>query len=378
MYFAHRNLNEQFSFPWLTGQGEFTYLVGTFTIAACSLMHVLFALPVLALLMLPVTVQADWFKQQEGIMGTEITVEFWDDDNAHARQCAQRVFTEMHRIDALMSPYKSDSELSRINRQAAKQTVIVSEEMFKLLQKSAQVAELSQGAFDITFSSVGHMYDYRQRLRPSEQQIKQSLEAINYHHVQLSKNNRSVRFARSGVRIDLGGIAKGYAVDNGIAILQKCGIKGGLVSAGGDSRILGDRGDRPWMMGVRHPRKKQSVAVVLPLSDTAISTSGDYERFFIENGERYHHIISPKTGKSVSSSWSATVIGPDATTTDALSTSLFVLGPKQGMELVESLPGIDAVIIDAQGQMYYSSGLMPPETMPGKIGQTSPDMNSGK
>jgi len=335
-------------------------------------MHILFVLPVFAML-LPVTAQAEWFKQQEDIMGTEITVEFWDDDNAHARQCAQRVFTEMHRIDALMSPYKPDSELSRINQQASEQAVIVSEEMFNLLKKSVQVADLSDGAFDITFSSVGYMYDYRQGFKPTEKQIQGSLDAINYKHIQLDEKNRSVRFARSGVRIDLGGIAKGYAVDNGITILQKCGIKGGLVSAGGDSRILGDRGDRPWMMGVRHPRKKQDVAVVLPLSDSAISTSGDYERFFIENGERYHHIISPKTGKSVGSSWSATVIGPDATTTDALSTTLFVLGPKQGMELVESLPGIDAVIIDAQGKMHYSSGLMPPEVMPGKIGQVSND-----
>lgn len=372
MWSLHGNLIRQLLFPWLAGQGKFSYCGGTSTITTRFVMHILFVLPVFAMLF-PVTAQAEWFKQQEDIMGTEITVEFWDEDNVHASQCAKRVFTEMHRIDALMSPYKQDSELSRINRQANEQAVIVSEEMFKLLQKSAQVADLSDGAFDITFSSVGHMYDYRQGIKPTEKQIQGSLDAINYRHVQLDEKSRSVRFARIGIRIDLGGIAKGYAVDNGIVILQKCGIKGGLVSAGGDSRILGDRGDRPWMMGVRHPRKKQDVAVVLPLSDSAISTSGDYERFFIQNGERYHHIISPKTGKSVSSSWSATVVGPDATTTDALSTTLFVLGPKQGMELVESLPGIDAVIIDAQGQMHYSSGLMPPEVMQGKIGQVSND-----
>jgi thiamine biosynthesis lipoprotein len=365
---SHRNLIKQFLFPWLAAQGEFSYRDGTFTIFARFPMLAFLVLPLLSLLMLPVAAQADWFKQQQDIMGTEITVELWDEDNAHARQCAQQVFTEMRRIDALMSPYKPESELSRINQQAAKQAVKISEEMFNLLQKSIQVSELSHGAFDITFSSVGYLYDYRRGLKPSEQQIQQSLGAINFHHVQLDEKKRSVHFARSGVRIDLGGIAKGYAVDNGIAILQRCGIKGGLVSAGGDSRILGNRGDRPWMMGIRHPRKKQGVAVVLPLSDTAISTSGDYERFFIENGERYHHIISPKTGKSVSSSWSATVIGPDATTTDALSTTVFVLGPEKGLQLIESLAGIDAVIIDAQGQMHYSSGLMPPTTEPAPAG----------
>jgi len=314
----------------------------------------------LLLLCSPVTGHADWYKDERAIMGTRIAVEFWDTDTHHAEQCAERVFNEMHRIDALMSPYKPDSELSHINQQAANGAIQVSEEMFNLLRKSLQMSQLSNGAFDITFSSVGHLYNYREHIKPSEQEIRQSLANINYRHVLLDDRSHSVRFARSGVVIDLGGIAKGYAVDNGIAILVDCGIKGGLVTAGGDSRILGDRGNRPWMMGIRHPRKKDAVAVMLPLSNTAISTSGDYERYFIENGERYHHIISPQTGKSVSNTWSATVIGPDATTTDALSTTLFVMGAEKGLQLIESLPGIDAVIIDAQGQMHYSSGFMLP------------------
>jgi thiamine biosynthesis lipoprotein len=322
----------------------------------------------LLLLCLPVTGHADWYKDEQAIMGTRIAVEFWDEDKAHAEQCAEQIFSEMRRIDALMSPYKPNSELSRINQQAAGQAIQISEEMFKLLEKSLQMSQLSNGAFDITFSSVGHLYNYREGIKPSEEDIQQSLKSINYRHVLLDNTNRSVRFAQPGVHIDLGGIAKGYAVDNGIAILVKCGIKGGMVSAGGDSRILGDRGNRPWMMGVRHPRKKDAVAVMLPLSNTAISTSGDYERFFIEDGKRYHHIISPSTGKSVSTTWSATVIGPDATTTDALSTTLFVLGPEKGLQLVESLAGIDAVIIDAQGQMHYSSGLMPPTPEPAPAG----------
>lgn len=305
-------------------------------------------------------------------MGTQIAVEFWDEDLQHAAQCAEQVFSEMRRIDALMSPYKPDSELSRINQRAADEVVPISGEMFRLLQKSLHMSELSNGAFDITFSSVGYLYDYRKGIKPSEEDIQQSLPRINYRHVMLDETNRSVRFARRGVRIDLGGIAKGHAVDNGIAILERCGIKGGLVSAGGDSRILGDRGNRPWMMGIRHPRQQGAVAVMLPLSNTAISTSGDYERFFIEDGERYHHIISPRTGKSVSSTWSASVIGPDATTTDALSTTLFVLGHEEGLRLIESLDGIDAVIIDAEGQMHYSSGLMPPAPEPVQAGSDRP------
>lgn len=353
---------------------EYPFVGGKTAIPASFPMPVYLFMPVVILMMLilPVVATADWYKQEQAIMGTRIAVEFWDEDKAHAEQCAEQVFSEMRRIDALMSPYKPSSELSRINQQAGGQAIQISEEMFNLLKKSLQMSQLSNGAFDITFSSVGHLYNYREGIKPSEQDIQQSLAAINYRYVLLDETNRSVRLARSGVRIDLGGIAKGYAVDNGIAILASCGIKGGLVSAGGDSRILGDRGDRPWMMGIRHPRKKDAVAVMLPLSNTAISTSGDYERFFIEDGKRYHHIISPRTGKSVASTWSATVIGPDATTTDALSTTLFVLGPEEGLQLIESLTGIDAVIIDAQGQMHYSSGLMPPATEPAPAGPGMP------
>ncbi len=360
-----------FLLPWLARHRKYSYDGGILITPSIFPMPIPLLMPVVVLLMLvlPVAVSADWYKQEQAIMGTRIAVEFWDEDKVHAEQCAEQVFNEMRRIDALMSPYKPNSELSRINQQAAGQAVRISEELFNLLEKALQMSQLSNGAFDITFSSVGHLYNYREGIKPSEADIQQSLAAINFRHVLLNKTNRSVHFARSGVRIDLGGIAKGYAVDNGIAILAKCGIRGGLVSAGGDSRILGDRGNRPWMMGVRHPRKKDAVAVMLPLSNTAISTSGDYERFFIEDGKRYHHIISPSTGKSVSTTWSATVIGPDTTTTDALSTTLFVLGPEKGLQLVESLEGIDAVIIDAQGQMHYSSGLMPPTPEPAPAGQ---------
>ena len=348
----------------LANHRRFSNVGGFLVVPACytAFFRLLKPVVILLMLLLPVAATADWYKQEESIMGTRIAVEFWDEDKHHAKQCAEQVFSEMRRIDALMSPYKPDSELSRLNQQAADEAIQISEEMFILLKKSLRMSQISNGAFDITFSSVGHLYDYREGIKPSEQEIQESLERINFRHVVLDEKNHSVRFARPGVRIDLGGIAKGYAVDNGIAILDKCSIKGGLVSAGGDSRILGDRGNRPWMMGIRHPRKKDAVVVVLPLSNTALSTSGDYERFFIEDGKRYHHIISPKTGKSVTTTWSATVIGPDTTTTDALSTSLFVLGPAKGLQLVESLEGIDAVIIDAQGRMHYSSGLMPPTT----------------
>ena len=305
---------------------------------------------------------AEWYKQSEGIMGTPVNVELWSTSAERAESCTKQVMTEMHRIDGLMSPYKKDSELAIINAEASKHPVKVSKELIGLIQQSIQLSEMSNGAFDITFASIGYQYDYRKGDKPSDQTIATLLDRINYRHIQLDEKKLTVHFSKSDVRIDLGGIAKGYAVDNGIRILQACGIKQALISAGGDSRIIGDRKGRPWMTGVRNPRakdKKDSI-VVIPLSDTAVSTSGDYERYFIKDGVRYHHIISPKTGKSAKASQSVTVLGPDTVTTDGLSTTLFVLGPKKGLELAEKLDGIDAVIIDAEGKIHYTSGLMPP------------------
>ena len=319
----------------------------------------------LVLLLHGVVLQAAWRQYSDHAMGTLINVEMWHDNADIAAACAQQVLDEMHRIDAAMSPYRQDSELSRVNRGAAIAAVDVSEELYQLLQRALEFSRLSAGVFDITFASVGHQFDYRERKQPSSEQISQQLSNIDYRLVQLAR--QSVSFARPGVRIDLGGIAKGHAVDRGVAILQRCGVEQAIVSAGGDSRILGDRRGRPWMMGIQHPRDRQQLALAIPLTDSAISTSGDYERFFLHNGERIHHILNPKTGRSASSSWSASVIGPDATATDALSTTLFVLGAEKGISLINSIDNMDAIIIDSQGVVHYSDGLAPP---PGKKSPT--------
>ncbi|EGW53776.1 thiamine biosynthesis lipoprotein ApbE [endosymbiont of Tevnia jerichonana (vent Tica)] len=226
-----------------------------------------------------------------------------------------------------------------------------------MLARAQQISELSDGAFDITFASVGHRYDYRRGIRPSEQQLEQLLPMIDYQHLVLTPDPPRLAFARPGVRIDLGGIAKGYAVDRGIAILQQHGIEHALLSAGGDSRFLGDRRGRLWRVGVRDPDDKAGIRALLPLSNTALSTSGDYERFFIQDGERYHHILNPRSGRSAKGLRSVSVLGAEAITTDALSTALFVLGRQAAMALVERLPGIEAVLVDTEGRLHFSSGL---------------------
>jgi len=308
------------------------------------------------------SVNAQWFNYQQAIMGTPIIVELLSSKPEQAKHCSKLVFNEMHRIDKLMSPYIKNSELAIVNRDAALQNVTVSKELFNLIQQSIKFSKLSNGAFDITFASVGYLYDYRMKQHPSNQQIKQHLNAINYKNIKLNETQTSISFSHKNTRIDLGGIAKGYAVDNAIKILKNCGIINALVSAGGDSRILGDKDGRPWVMGVRHPRDKNKVVVSIPLSNSAISTSGDYERYFIKNGTRYHHIIQPSTGRSVNQTWSVSVMANDAVTSDALSTTLFVLGTDKALQLINSMQNIEAIIINANGKMFYSSGLMPPTT----------------
>jgi len=299
-----------------------------------------------------------WLAREEAIMGTAIRVELWSDDRANGEAAIAAVMREMHRIDAAMSPFKPDSELSRINREAAQVAVPISAELFGLLQRSLEFSRASDGAFDITFASVGNLYDYREGAAPGDAELAAARAAIGYQNLKLDAQARTVRFARAGMRIDLGGFAKGYAVDNGAAILRRHGIAHGIVTAGGDSHIIGDRRGRPWAIGIRDPRREGEVIAVLPLEDTALSTSGDYERFFESDGVRFHHIIDPKTGKSPSHVRGVTVIAEDGLTTEALSKCVFVMGVAKGLHFIESKPGVDAVVIDDMGVLHYTTGLL--------------------
>lgn len=303
---------------------------------------------------------AQWHQKSFHVMGTLAHVEFWLDDDA-AQATADGLIVaveqEMQRIDQTMSPYIATSELSAINRDAANHPVIVSQELFDLLTDAHDIAVLTQGMFDITYASIGYQYDYREHQKPNLAAIKQALTAINYQTVILDKTHLSVKFTDADVKIDLGGIAKGHAVKNCIAILKEAGIEHALISAGGDTTLLGDRIGRPWFVGIKHPRAEEKTAVQLPLSNESISTSGDYERYFIEDGVRYHHIINPKTGDSARNVVSVSIIGKNPTYVDALSTAIFVMGLQQGMALINELPEYEAIIIDNQQTLHVSTGL---------------------
>ncbi|HEU5293493.1 MAG TPA: FAD:protein FMN transferase [Burkholderiaceae bacterium] len=301
--------------------------------------------------------RGQWFGRDEAIMGTAIHVELWADDAAPAQRAIDAVMAEMHRIDRLMSPFKVDSELSRVNRDAARHPVPVGVETFGLIERSLHFSQLSDGAFDITYAAVGRLYDYRQGVAPDAAALQRARQCVGWRQLVLDAKAGTVGFARPGMCIDLGGFAKGHVVDNSIAILKRMGIAHAVVAAGGDSHVLGDHCGRPWSIAIRDPCDPQCVVAVLPLQDTSISTSGDYERYFERDGVRHHHLIDPKTGVSPRAVRSVTILAADGLTSEALSKCVFVMGLERGMRLIDQQPGVDAVVVDAQGALHFSSGL---------------------
>lgn len=304
---------------------------------------------------------AQWHTFNSVAMTTPISLVLWDKDIKNANKVSQMVFAEFDRIEQQMSRYIESSELSLINRNAYEKPVVVSSSLYTVLKTAMNISHLSEGAFDITFASVGFMYDFRKKLQPEKTDLESSLDLFHFQNVLLDDEKQTIKFKKKGILIDLGGIAKGFAVDQGMAILKKQNVQFAHLSAGGDMRLLGDKKGAPWIIGIRNPRDESKQSIVLPLINTAISTSGDYERFFMdENGERIHHILSPKTGKPVKGMMSVTVLANDAITSDGLSTAVFVLGLKKGLALINKLNGIDAILIDELGETHYSEGLMRP------------------
>jgi thiamine biosynthesis lipoprotein len=314
-----------------------------------------------SILLFSSSADADWVGDARPMMGTEVSVLFWHDDPVAGELLVEQVFDEAHRIDQLMSTYIEESRISDINRRAANEPVPAGGELFDLIRRSLDISVLTLGAFDVTYESVGQHYNFRDRQRPDAETVAEERELINWKFVELDQAGSTVSFSEQGVRINLGGIAKGYVVERGANILRANGVEHGIVTAGGDSRLVGDRRGQPWMVGIRDPREDGQVAISVPLEDEAISTSGDYERYFEEDGVRYHHILQPSTGAPASGVHSATVFGPDAVFTDALSTSVFVMGVDKGLRLIGSLPDYESIVIDADGQIYYSDGLQQPE-----------------
>lgn len=303
--------------------------------------------------------EARWYYHSDQAMGTAITLQLLSKSKLRAEFLFKSAMDEFHRIDRLMSPYKNSSELKRINTLGQKTQLKIHSELMHVIDRSLYYSQISDGAFDITFASIGFRFDYREKIKPTQDVWTEAKRFVDYRNVVLDQEKQTIRLSGDGTVIDLGGIAKGYAVDRVAALLAKEGVSQGLVTAGGDTRVIGSKQGQPWLVGIANPRGNGHV-ITLPLTDVSISTSGDYERFFIEDKVRYHHIINPKTGSSANEVISATVLANDSLAADALSTTIFVLGVKKGKALIETLPDTSCIFIDSQGKVHYSTDLGEP------------------
>ncbi len=301
------------------------------------------------------------YQAQAPVMGTRVQVQIvvdGDADRARAEQDFARVVAELERVEGLLSEWKPESPIGRLN-DAGGRPLALPPEVFELLSRALGWSAKTGGAFDPTFASVWGLWRFdpgdEARIPTPEEALRRA-SAIDYRRVILDPSATTARIEK-GSKIGLGGIAKGYAVDRAVALLRARGRHDFLVKAGGELYLAGRRGDRPWIAGIRDPRQDDADFAVLALENSAFTTSGDYEHFVMKDGVRFHHIIDPKTGYPARASQSVTIVAPRAEDADALSTSVFVMGPVAGLRLVESLPNTEAVIITGDGQLVISSGL---------------------
>jgi|YNPBryantNP2012_1023418.scaffolds.fasta_scaffold00504_16 thiamine biosynthesis lipoprotein len=292
--------------------------------------------------------KAEIYKVAKPLMGTVVEISVVCDDARHASGAIQAAFNEMARLEAMMSVFRDDSELSRLNREGSSRPVRVSPELFEVIEMSLALSRTTRGAFDITVGPLMQLWPFyaREKRLPSSHEIQEVLRRVGYAHVILSPEERTASFAVPGMALDLGGIAKGYAIDRAVAVLKEHGIAAALVNAGGDVFAYGEKpGNQPWRVGLRHPRNPQELLAALPLANKAVVTSGDYERYFLVDGKRYSHIIDPRSGVTAQKTASVTVVASSAAYADGLATGILVLGAQEGLALVESLPGVQAAVV---------------------------------
>lgn len=305
-------------------------------------------------------------KRTQMHMGTLVTITAVAFDKAVGDRAMQAAFDEIKRLEQLLSTWRSDSELSRVNAQAGHQPVMVSQETLELVVRSLEIARLTRGGFNIALGPAVEAWSVTERQRiPDDEELRQLKPLVDWTSIQVNEEARTIYLPRKGMRIDVGGIGKGYAADRAAAKMKQAGATGGIVALSGDMTTFGlFPYQNGFPVGVRHPRQDDAVLVLIDLKDEAISTAGDYERFFERDGIRYHHILDPQTLRPARGCQSVTVIAKEGTMADGLDTGIFVLGAKDGMALVERLPGIEAIIVDDAGTMTVSSGLRDRVQMP--------------
>lgn len=298
-------------------------------------------------------------------MGTRLTFAAYVDethDEAALRVSLRAAYDEVVRLEGLMSPWRATSELSAVNAAAGKRPVPVGPEMLEVMEKSLWAATRSEGVFDVTFASMGTLWRFNHDMDgsvPDAAELERARRRIDYRRIKVDRERGTLFLERADQKIDFGGIAKGYAVDRAAAVLRQAGIRSFYVQAGGDLYVEGKKPDgTPWRTGIRDPRGPEgSFFARLAVEDHAFSTAGDYERAFLKDGKRYHHILDPRTGYPAEGTRSVTIWAKDALTADAIDDAVFILGPEKGLALVESIDDCGAVIVDASNKVWISKRL---------------------
>ncbi len=292
-------------------------------------------------------------------MYTIVSVTVVSDSKEKADLAIEKAFDEIRRIEKLINFYSPTSEVSLINKYAGIKPVKVSKETLEIIKKAIYVSDITNGAFDATIGPLVKLWDFHRRVIPDKKKIYKAKKYVGYKNIVIDEKNSTVYLKKKGMYIDLGGIAKGYTADKIVEILKKSGIKSGIVAVGGDIKAFGRKPDgSPWIVGVRHPRSenRSDVIATLYLEDKAISTAGDYERYFIIDSKRYHHILDPATGYPATESISVTVISDNGYLADGLSTGFFVLGPEKSLTLARKYK-VEVIIVDKKLNLYHTDNI---------------------
>ena len=292
-------------------------------------------------------------------MGTLVKITAVARSESVSQAAATAGFAEIHRLEELLSTWIPTSELSRVNTSAGVMPVPVSPDTMTVVQGAIQVAEVTHGGFNIAIGPAVDAWNVIEDRRiPTESELEALRPLVDLQAVHADARKRTIFLEKVGMRIDVGGIGKGYAADQAVIAMKKAGALAGIVALSGDIKTFGQLpGGKKFPVGIQHPRKEGEVLAFIDLEDEAISTAGDYERFFEHDGVRYHHILDPKTLQPARSCQAVTVIASEGIWADGLDTGIFVMGAELGMQLVETLPGVEAIIVDHEGLIHVSSGL---------------------
>ncbi len=302
------------------------------------------------------------------VMDTLVSVQLYAPSFARAQKCFDLVEAKLAELEGVLSAHLPDSDPAKLAASAGRRPQSVQPDTLAVISLSLEYADKSGGAFDITLAPVLKLYSFSpgREARPDPDRLAETLPLVDWQKVRLDPAGSTVSLAEEGMEVDLGGVAKGYIVDRCLEILRQNGIEYGLINAGGDIGFLGAKPDgSSWRVGIKNPDNPGTNFAVVELSRGALATSGDYERFFLEGDLRYHHIIDPRTGLPAREVRSVTILADSSALADLLSTAVFVLGPREGLALIEELPGVDGLIWDAEGQVLWTSGL---ESRPDQAG----------